>query len=44
MNVAKRDVVEASSSLQLCAGQKAGSEAAIHAMHNVFKADDTDRQ
>jgi len=42
MNVAKGDVVEASGSLQLCAGQKAGSEAAIHAMHTVFEADDTD--
>ena len=30
MNVAKGDVVEASSSLQLCAEQKAASEAAVH--------------
>ena len=30
MNVAKGDVVEASSSLQLWAGQKAASEAAVH--------------
>ena len=29
MNVAKGDVVEASGSLQLCAGQKSGNEAAI---------------
>ena len=42
MNIAKRDVVEASGSLQLCAGQKSGSEAAIHAMHRIFEADDTD--
>ena len=42
VNIAKGDVVEASGSLQLCAGQKAGSEAAIHAMHTVFEADDTD--
>ena len=42
MMVAKKDVVEASGSLQLCAGQKSGSEAAIHAMHAIFKADDTD--
>ena len=33
MSVAKKDVVEASGSLQLSAGQKSGSEAAIHAMH-----------
>ena len=38
----KGDVVEASGSLQLCAGQKSGSEAAIHAMHAIFEADDTD--
>ena len=38
----KRKFVEASASLQLCAGQKSGSEAAIHAMHAVFEADDTD--
>ena len=34
MSVAKKDVVEASGSLQLCAGQKSGSEA-IHAMHTI---------
>ena len=42
MNVAQGDVVEVTGSLQLCAGQKSGSEAAIHAMHAVFEADDTD--
>ncbi|XP_068691630.1 uncharacterized protein [Montipora foliosa] len=42
MNITKRDVVEASGSLQLCAGQKSGSEAAIYAMHRIFEADDTD--
>ena len=42
MNIAKRDVVEASGSLQLCAGQKSGSEAAIHVMHKIVEADDTD--
>ena len=40
--VTKRDIIEASSSLQVCAGQKSGSEAAIHAMHNIFEADNTD--
>ena len=30
MNVVKEDVVHASGSLQLCAGQKSGSEAAVH--------------
>ena len=42
MNVAKKDVLEASGSLQLCAGQKSGSEAGIHAMHIIFEAGDTD--
>ena len=42
MNIVERDVAEASGSLQLCAGQKSGSEAAIHAMHRIFEADDTD--
>ena len=42
MNVAKKDVIEASGSLQLCAGQKSGSEAAVHAMHTLFEADSTD--
>lgn len=42
MNVAKNDVVGVSGSLQLCAGQKSGSEAAIHAMHTIFESDETD--
>ena len=42
MNVAKKDVIEASGSLQLCAGQKSGSEAVVHAMHSIFEADSTD--
>ena len=42
INIAKKDVVEASGSLQLCAGQKSGSEAAIHAMYTIFEADETD--
>ena len=42
MMVAKKDVVDASGSLQLRAGQKSGSESAIHAMHAIFEADDTD--
>ena len=39
MNIAKEEV---SGSLQLCAGQKSGSEAAIHAMHTIFETDKTD--
>lgn len=35
--VAKCNIQEAAGALQLCAGQVAGSEAAIHAMCNVFQ-------
>ena len=28
--------------MQVCAGQKSGREAAIHAMRNIFGADETD--
>ena len=42
MRVTKPAVVDASGSLQACAGHKSGSEAAIHAMRNIFDADDTD--
>ena len=42
MNVAKEDVAHAGGSLQLCAGQKSGSEAAVHTMHAIFEADETD--
>ena len=35
--VIKYDILEAAGSLQLCAGQEAGSEAAIHAMRSVFQ-------
>ena len=33
---------EAAGSLQLCAGQKAGCEAAAHVMRNIFQEEDTD--
>ena len=42
MSVANKDVVIASGSLQLCGGQKSGSEAAIHAMNTISESDDTD--
>ena len=42
MKVVKPDVMSASGSLQLCAGQPSGSEAAIHAMRNIFDEDDTE--
>ena len=42
MHVTKPDVIDASDSLQVCAGHKSVSEAAIHAMRNIFEADETD--
>ena len=42
MSVVKPDVIDASGSLQVCAGQMSGNEAAIHAMCNIFDTDDTD--
>ena len=42
MRVTKPNAVNASSSLQVCAGHKSGSEAVIHAMRNIFDADETD--
>ena len=35
-------VINASGAMQVCAGQKSGGEAAIHAMRNIFEADETD--
>ncbi len=42
VKVTKQDVIDASGSLQVCAGLKSGSEAAVHAMHSIFEADETD--
>ena len=42
MKVLREDVKKAAGGLQLCAGQEAGVEAAIHAMHNVFDSAETD--
>ena len=38
--VTKQDIIEASGPLQVCTGLKSGAEAAIHAMHVIFDADD----
>ena len=40
--VTKSDDIDASGSLQVCAGHKSGSEAAIHAMREVFEHDNSD--
>ena len=42
MKVVKGDVQEAAGSLQVCAGQPGGCEAAIHAMRTVFEDADSD--
>ena len=38
----KQDVIDACGAAQVCAGHKSVSEAAIHAMHNIFQSDETD--
>ena len=40
--VTKPDVIDASGSLQVCAVYKSGSEAAIHAMRELFEHDNSD--
>ena len=36
MNISKKDVMNVAGSLQVCAGQEAGAEAAIHAMYDIY--------
>ena len=38
----KKDVLQAAGSQQLCGGQVAGSETAIHAMHDIFNDNNTE--
>ena len=42
MRIVKRDLQDAVGSIQLCAGQDAGCEAAVHAMECIFAEDDTE--
>ena len=42
MKVVKEDIKKAVGCLQLCAGQEAGCEAAIHAMHGIFESNETE--
>ena len=42
MKVVKEDIKKAAGCLQLCAGQEAGCEAAIHAMHKIFESNETE--
>ena len=41
MKVVKEDIKKAARCLQLCAGQEAGCEAAIHAMYKIFESNET---
>jgi hypothetical protein len=42
MHIINEDVQTSAGPLQLCAGQSAGVEAAVHAMRQLFEADETD--
>ena len=42
MNVVKEDVCKSAGSLQVCAGQDSGCEAAVHAMCMIFEDDDAE--
>ena len=41
IHLLRRDVMEASGNLQLCAGQEAGCEAAVHAMRSLYDSDES---
>ena len=41
LNAIMPDIPEAAGSIQLCAGQQAGSEAAMHAMHQICNDPDS---
>ena len=42
MKVTKEDVLEISGFLQVCAGLRSGSEAAVHEVHSIFEEEETD--
>ena len=42
MKISKSDVIESVGSLQVCAGQEAGIEAAVHAMHDIYDLEETE--
>ena len=42
MYIAKKDVKDAAGSLQVCAGQEAGPEAAIYAIYDAYQEDETE--
>ena len=42
ISVIRPDIINSAGSLQLCAGQNAGCEAAVHAMNGLFEEESTD--
>ena len=42
LNITRQDVQEAAGSVQLCAGQISGIEAAVHAVRSFFKSEETE--
>ena len=42
IQITKPDILDATGALQVSAGQKSGSEAAVNAMNSMFSADETD--
>ena len=42
IGVIRPDIINSAGSLELCAGQKAGCEASVHAMTTIFKEEETD--
>ena len=42
MKIVKYDLQDAVGAIQLCAGQDAGCEAAVHAMEQIFADDNTE--
>jgi hypothetical protein len=42
LSVTKSDVQDAAGSIQLCAGQIAGAESAVHAVRDLFQQDGTE--
>ena len=42
MSVVKQDIVNSSCKVQMCSGQSSGSEAAIHAMRDLFEEEESE--
>ena len=42
MRISKNDFMKSVGFIQLCAGQRSGEEAAIHAMHDIFDDNKTE--